>query len=122
MVNKYSELSDFEVNKLIADNLGYEYEIAVCFPEPPPQNELDYQYINKKVTNNKKFWKHIDYCNHYNDAMSLMIDNKIALSFSYDIEKWIAKGTFRQAKSTNPCRAIAECYLLIKDAEKKDDK
>lgn len=128
-MTKYSELSNFEINKLIADTEGYEYEIGVNFPSPKPENILDYQYINKKVTQNKKFWVHIDYCQFGNDAFTLMISNEISLERILN-GNWLAKSQpistknnlFKIVSATNknPCRAIAECYLLMRDECKND--
>lgn len=127
-MTKYSELSNFEINKLIADAEGYDYEIGVCMPSPKPENILDYQYINKKVTDNKKLWKHVDYCQFGKGAFNIMIKNGISLishikNFN-GITVYSAVSDFTECKihvdHENPCRAIAECYLLMKDECKND--
>lgn len=127
-MTKYSELSDFEINKLIADTQGYDYEIGVYFPSPKPKNILNYQYIHKKVTSNKKFWVYIDYCQCGKDAFNLMISNEISLEKLIN-NNWSAKSQPIESKNNlikivsalnkNPCRAIAECYLLMRDVHEK---
>ncbi|WP_294834162.1 phage protein NinX family protein [uncultured Gilliamella sp.] len=122
-MTKYSELSNFEINKLIADAEGYAYEIGIHLPSSKPQNIQDYQYINKKVTMNEKFWAHIDYCQFGKDAFNLMIENGISLishsKNSNGVTFYSAVSDFAECKihvdHENPCRAIAECYLLMKD-------
>ena len=52
-------------------------------------------------------------------AFRLMIDNRIELEFR---DNWFAMywdgSSWVEAGNSNPNRAICECYLLMKDAER----
>lgn len=98
-MNKYTELSDFEINEKVAERLFL------------------------KFTNN---WSVIlvdgesfDPCSNPSDAMPIALDNGISLTapmLSYG--EWKAS-CFRKyyARNINPYRAAMEVYLLMKDAE-----
>lgn len=100
-MNKYSEMSDWDINHKIAE-----------------------------VINNKEIPKGIGrdvfipkICENYHDAFKLMIDSNISLTPSTEDATWIASGVINYRMSIfpvehgNPCRAIAECFLLMKDEE-----
>ncbi|WP_392562541.1 hypothetical protein RHO12_03395 [Orbus sturtevantii] len=118
-MNKYSEMSDFEVNKKIANLLGFK-NITKSSNQEILVESVSCGYGGFKTVIIGK-----NYCSYYPDAFNLMIDNNIsltALAYSNKTE-WSASafnstGNKFIANSINPCRAIAECYLLMKDAEK----
>ncbi|WP_392565846.1 Lar family restriction alleviation protein [Utexia brackfieldae] len=113
MTNKYSKLSDYEINVLIIDTKepnnryhfnNYPDQSTACYWTGDGSNGPDYA----------------DFCYSYQDAFRLMIDNKINLIKGKNA--WFAEdGERLSAVNVNPCRAIAECFLLIKDTEKTDD-
>lgn len=104
MKNKYSGLSDAEIDYLVAEKRNL---IAI---------DLIYRNVFIPKT-----------CSSHSDAFKLMIDNEIDLlrgRLHSSRDKWVAvksEGLYadRTQKSINenPCRAIAECFLLMKDAE-----
>lgn len=88
MTNKYSKLSDSEVEHLIAE--------AISGEKTPTGIQRN------------------------GDAFNLLIDNKINLAFNPLINQWVAEVHAKHDVMTfnnNPCRAIAECFLLMKNAE-----
>ncbi|WP_368911510.1 phage protein NinX family protein [Proteus vulgaris] len=93
-MNKYTELSDFEINELVSFNLGYVHT------------------------------KSFDPCNNPSDAMPIIIDNLISLMADMSEDggaTWwcasdISNGITSRYKS-NPLRAAMEIFLMIKDAE-----
>lgn len=103
-MNKYTELSDFEINKKVAEYLklntiAYERTEIVLF------DDMDATPFAP--------------CNNPNDAMPIALDNGISLTspmLSYG--EWKAS-YFRKyyARNINPYRAAMEVYLLMKDAE-----
>lgn len=94
IMNKYTELSDFEINELVSFNLGYVHT------------------------------KSFDPCNNPSDAMPIIIDNLISLMADMSEDggaTWwcasdISNGITSRYKS-NPLRAAMEIFLMIKDAE-----
>ena len=111
-----SKLSDFELNKAIAE---------LIYPE------LNWVMSNTcydnttVVANSGDGWK-LNYCNNWNDLMPLVVEHEISLNDATNSE-WIAD-TFRVMPrnelfsiSKNPQRALAECLLLVlQDKENKE--
>ncbi|EMI7064549.1 MULTISPECIES: phage protein NinX family protein [Providencia] len=102
-MNKYTELSDFEINRRIA--------------EMDTKNR--YVYFEKEQTIFRKFnngqTQKFNPCNYPEDALPIIIENKIAMNHPYDI--WQCGSGWNVAENKNPLRACMESYLLMKDAE-----
>lgn len=88
---KYSGLPDEEINHLIAEKVH--------------DRKID-RGINKDVFIPKV-------CSNYYDAFNLMVNNDISLEKC--LNGWMATLDAIHTHNKNPCRAIAECYLLIRD-------
>lgn len=114
-MSKYSGMSDFEINVEVINALY-------------PDNR--YQFNKYPSGSTVCAWTgdgsggqdYFDFCYYYTQAMQLLIDNGISL-FNRNIDYMATKQTLDtkviQACSKNPCRAIAECFLLMKDRENK---
>ena len=108
-MNKYTELSDFEINKKVASHyLPCDYNIN----EQTKTVELigflgDTDEYNVYGTFNP--------CNNPSDAMTIIIENKIAMNPKDDI--WQCGLGWNVAENKNPLRACMEAYLMKKDAE-----
>ncbi|MBI6283319.1 phage protein NinX family protein [Proteus mirabilis] len=118
-MNKYTELSDFEINRRIAE-MG---------------TKNRYVYFEKEQTifrifNNEQTQK-FNPCNYPTDAMPIIIENKISL-LAGDGNFWCARyGEWTllpypsgiefiekaQVINDNPYRAAMELFLMMKDAE-----
>ncbi|AWS52609.1 phage protein NinX family protein [Providencia rettgeri] len=102
-MNEYTELSDFEINRKIA--------------EMDAKNR--YVYFEKEQTIFRKFnngqTQKFNPCNYPTDAMPIIIENKIAMNPKDDI--WQCGSGWNVAENKNPLRACMESYLLMKDAE-----
>lgn len=105
-MNKYTELSDFEINKKVAEKLGLNFKDGVI------------------VKNGE--WFYFDPCNNPADAMPIIIENKICTAFDvfaeeYDGGNWVASPAYgfssERTRSNNLYRAAMELFLLMKDAE-----
>lgn len=105
-MNKYTELSDFEINRRIA--------------EMDTKNR--YVYFEKEQTIFRKFnngqTQKFNPCNYPADAMPIIIENKIAMNPKDDI--WQCGSGWNVAENKNPLRACMESYLLMKDAENEN--
>lgn len=129
-MNKYSEMSDFEVNKLIIEKLlntdsSFMWSGNRYIEHQTNESDLygssviiKYSFIGRIVTTP------INFIGEFDQAMKLMIDNNISLicrEFSNKVE-WHACKNGIGAFNVKPCRAIAECFLLIKDEERGNEK
>ncbi|HGM9789456.1 TPA: phage protein NinX family protein [Proteus mirabilis] len=103
-MNKYTELSDFEINKKVAEYLklntiAYERTEIVLF------DDMDATPFAP--------------CNNPSDAMPIIIENKIGLSPMYHSNKWTADCLDYDFMSVNknPYRGAMEVFLMMKDTE-----
>ncbi|CAG9416359.1 phage protein NinX family protein [Providencia alcalifaciens] len=102
-MNKYTELSDFEINKAVFHKAKIKHKYFRFLP-------------NGVITYNiKGKYKVFDPCNNPSDAMPIIIENKIAMNPKDDI--WQCGLGWNVAENKNPLRACMESYLLMKDAE-----
>lgn len=93
MSTDYSKMSDFEIDKAVADALGIDYEIAIMFVSPVDKingNHVE-EYVRKKITSNEKHWRRFSPTRIPNDAWPIIVGNKISI-VSLD-NKWIAAPT-----------------------------
>ncbi|WP_323085896.1 phage protein NinX family protein [Providencia alcalifaciens] len=114
-MNKYTELSDFEINKKVALHVGgFALSLTV----------VDDGYKTEGNIGN------FDPCNSPSDAIPIIIANKIAIfpMETLGCEYWCAACNFQdigekeivwglEANNKNPLRAAMELFLLMKDAE-----
>ncbi|MEN0657246.1 phage protein NinX family protein [Proteus mirabilis] len=107
-MNKYTELSDFEINKKVAEYLklntiAYECTEIVLF------DDMDATPF--------------DPCNNQSDAFPLIIDVKLSIhpDFYNDCESWVVRTVhIPPVKDESLTRAICIAYLLMKDAENEE--
>ena len=118
----YSDLSDFQINKLVAGALG----IKVA------ENQFFYLgYRDESVVIVSRYSEAdavVDYCNNPSDAGPIILKNKISIncykegdsdyweSSSYDSKNNEKKRHFAN-DDKNPLRAAMIVYLMMKDAE-----
>ncbi|MCB6147255.1 DUF2591 domain-containing protein [Proteus mirabilis] len=109
-MNKYTELSDFEINKKVAERLFLKF--SDCYSVILVDGEI------------------FDPCNNPSDAMPIIIENNISLLAPHLREGWMAEYTgsgddvndgfqadYFDAHHKNPLRAAMEVFLMMKDAE-----
>ena len=101
-MNKYSDKSDFEINKAIAIALGKVIGIR-------PDSNIIYLIGGDELIE-------FDPCNNPADAMPIIMDNKIDLTHIVG-NMVCAKHKEYWCIRKNPYRAGCEVYLLMKDAE-----
>lgn len=123
-MNKYTELSDFEINKKVAEKLGLLPYLFIANDVGEliwdvPSNDNYYGFISKRGCE-------LDFCNSPADAMPIIIDNKICTAFDvfaeeHDGGNWVASPAYgfanERTRSNNLYRAAMELFLLMKDAE-----
>ncbi|EMW6872729.1 MULTISPECIES: phage protein NinX family protein [Providencia] len=110
-MNKYTELSDFEINKRVAN--------LVLNGEYIASEEKQEVYLATKDDGELLPIAYFDPCNSPFNAMLIIIENKIGLSPMYYSDEWTADCLDYDFISVNknPLRAAMEVYLLMKDAE-----
>ncbi|MCL8556075.1 DUF2591 domain-containing protein [Proteus mirabilis] len=103
-MNKYTELSDFEINKKVAEKLGIEHDYVTFQPF-------------KRYT--------FDPCNNPSDAMPIIIENGININFNvdhYDEDKVSAfKSIEIYSITKNIYRSAMEVFLMMRDAENENN-
>ena len=100
-MNKYTELSDSEINKKVAEKLGIRFT---------PRNGV----LILSAT------KLFDPCNNPADAWQLLLEAKLSIhpDFNNDCESWIVRNIhIPMVNEANLSRGISIAYLLMKDAE-----
>lgn len=103
----YEEMSDFEINKLVAKYLGFDtgWKAANC--------------SKIGISDGSIFGKYVDYCNNPSDAWPLIIDNKISLFWNGSVfDNWIARTIHTKGiHHINPLRAAMIVFLMMQDHE-----
>ncbi|MEY0039238.1 MULTISPECIES: phage protein NinX family protein [unclassified Providencia] len=122
-MNKYTELSDFEINKKVAINVGGFALSLMVFDD---RNEV----VKKNIPNiGSRVFTEFNPCNNPADAMPIIIENNISLRAPTITDRWKAEFIdeygnyvgYRRALNKNPLRAAMELFLLIKDAENENN-
>ncbi|MBG3022406.1 DUF2591 family protein [Proteus mirabilis] len=105
-MNKYTELSDFEINKKVAERL------FLKFTDSWSVILVDGESFNP--------------CKNPADAMPIIIENKICTAFDvfaeeHDGGNWVASPAYgfasERTRNNNLYRAAMELFLLLKDVE-----
>ncbi|HCT8175435.1 TPA: DUF2591 family protein [Proteus mirabilis] len=115
-MNRYTELSDFEINKKVAD--------LVLNGEYIASEEKQEVYLATMDGGEFLPIAYLDFCNSPTSAMPIIIYNLISLMADMSEDggsTWwcasdISNGITSRYKS-NPLRAAMEVFLMIKDAE-----
>ncbi|EKT66284.1 phage protein NinX family protein [Providencia alcalifaciens] len=123
-MNKYTNLSDFEINKKVAINVGGFALSLMVFDDRNGVVKKNIQNIGSRV------FTEFNPCNNPVDAMPIIIENRIAIfpMGTLGVEYWCAASDFEdigekeiiwgmEANNKNPLRAAMETYLLMKGAE-----
>ena len=111
----YSDLTDFEINKLVAEALGFE-----C---PSLEGRLSEVFRHRKG-NPMRDEKTVNYCNNPNDAWPIILENKVCLDYNYMKSEWLASiflfngvDDFDQyeSKHVNPLRAACIVFIMMNE-------
>lgn len=103
-MSKYTELSDFEINK----------KVAITFHK---NSDFIEQYDNKTIYVDGNVF---DPCNNPTDAWQLILGAKLSIhpDFNNDCNSWIIRNVhIPMVNETNLARGISIAYLLMKDVE-----
>ena len=117
----YESLSDFEINKLVAEALGY-----VVLPRSGYTPGFVDNHPNSvwTIQPNHQHAQFQDFCNSPTEAWPIIISNRIHIGWSYD-DTWRAEitnqgqpGLFRKFEfwDESPLRACMVVYLMMQEA------
>ena len=96
----YSKMSDFEINKAVSTALGMDVSGAT------EENNMMYGYVP-------------DICNNPSDAMPILIENRISLTWvNGECRASSVKAGYHEFSCGNALRAAMIVYLMMKDEEK----
>ncbi|AOM40219.1 hypothetical protein A9255_06275 [Xenorhabdus hominickii] len=101
----YSELSDFEINKRVAEYIGI-----------TPDNIFDKENVIFRPFGNDKF-ENFDPCNNPYDAMPIIIENGISLIFEKGKFEFATNDGDIECSLDNPYKAAMVIFLHIKGME-----
>lgn len=128
MSTDYSKMSDFEIDKAVADALGIDYDIAIMFVNPVDKingNHVE-EYVRKKITSNEKHWKRFSPTRIPNDAWLIIVNKKICLAFDVFAEpqdggSWVASPAYgwdkERVRHDNPLRAAMIVFLMMQESK-----
>lgn len=127
----YSQLSDFEINKLVAKATDTQIEETYQFVNGGEDiaDHMSGIVMMRKITSNRKHWKLYDPCNNAADAWPIILKNGINV-----FTDMIPHGLLGQArasvisheppkseciiaKDANPLRAAMIVFLMIQDVK-----
>ncbi|ELA5450793.1 DUF2591 domain-containing protein [Salmonella enterica subsp. enterica serovar Montevideo] len=117
----YSQLSDFEINKLVANATGTQVEETYQFVNGGEDiaDHMSGIVLMRKITSNWKHWKLYDPCNSPADAWPIIADNHIGIApYPNEAFAWSSRHGMASDLSTedkNPLRAAMITFLLIQE-------
>ena len=95
----YSKMSDFEINKAVSTALGMDVSGAT------EENNIMYGYVP-------------DICSNTSDAMPILIENRISLTWvNGECRASSVKAGYHEFSCGNALRAAMIVYLMMKDVE-----
>ena len=114
MVNKYNAMSDFEINKRVADCLGVAWHVI--------GSDGSWVYADKycELGDGGKAIDLPDYCNNPADAWPIIVENKIFTRYDDVVmNQWMAGLNHQNivGLSNNPLRAAMIVYLMMIEGE-----
>ncbi|WP_249716828.1 phage protein NinX family protein [Proteus faecis] len=123
-MNRYTELSDFEINKKVADLIGATpFPIGTTEYRRSAVSGCESSIIIRSPNKVGSF----DPCNNPADAMPIVIENGISLIFDTGCKAWVAGIAYwvdgcewqvsHKVERMNQYRAAMELFLMMKDAE-----
>lgn len=124
----YSQLSDFEINKLVANATGTQVEETYQFVNGGEDiaDHMSGIVLMRKITSNRKHWKIYDPCNSPEDAWPIIHDNRISLVIDDTTDEWSSAlvndfsddMAFQHSNANkNPLRAAMITFLLIQESQ-----
>lgn len=123
----YSQLSDFEINKLVAKATGKQVEETYQFVNggEDTADHMSGIVLMRKITSNRKHWKLYDPCNNASDAWPIIKENMISIGYdgiaweAFSI-KWDVRYSDWRNYPEHPLRIAMILFLMGKEKEIAD--
>lgn len=116
----YSQLSDFEINRLVAEATGSQVEETYQFVNGGEDiaDHMSGIVLMRKITSNRKHWKLYDPCNKPEDGWPIIETNGIGLRKQSN-GLWCATriGGEYPKYDKNPLRAAMIVFLKMQEAK-----
>ncbi|HBL8926489.1 TPA: DUF2591 family protein [Enterobacter hormaechei] len=122
----YSQLSDFEINKLVAKATRTQVEETYQFVNGGEDiaDHMSGIVLMRKITSNRKHWKLYDPCNKPEDAWPIITANKISIYAMSEADKrggWGAEAFHpNDAYSFNDNPLLAAMIVFLMKDDKHD--
>ena len=110
----YSKMSDFEVNKAVLASLCAYVDVDIV---QHPHHADGVSVGLYRACGDYYEW--FDYCNNPSDAMPILIENKISLTWvNGECRASSVKAGYHEFSCANALRSAMIVYLMMKDEEK----
>ncbi|MGQ6231078.1 phage protein NinX family protein [Serratia sp. IR-2025] len=113
----YSKMSDFEINKVVAEQLHKDKPSLIVQRDVPSRPAVtvfcdigEGEIVSILCA---------DYCNNPADAWPIIAGNEISINYWRSGVLEADRYGVHTVKDKNPLRAAMICFLMMKDAEKK---
>ncbi|ELY2747561.1 DUF2591 family protein [Cronobacter sakazakii] len=124
----YLKLSDFEINKLVAEATGTQVEEIYQFVNGGEDiaSHTSGIVLMRKITSNRKHWKLYDPCNNPADAWPIITKHRISIEFDGDNSTnpqttWCHTANLGRTIGTeyqkNPLRAAMITFLMMQESQ-----
>lgn len=117
----YSQLSDFEINKRVAETTGEQVEETYQFVNGGEDiaDHMSGIVLMRKITSNRKHWRLYDPCNSAADAWPIIEKQLIRIMPVVIGEKtqWVCSRDIHASASEKPLRAAMIVFLQMQDAK-----
>ncbi|AWX00843.1 hypothetical protein DPF84_03380 [Enterobacter hormaechei] len=120
----YSQLSDFEINKRVAEVIYKDRDGLFVARNLPSREEVT---IVAEVNSEDICIAAADYCNNAADAWPIIVSNQISLMYEESIGKWCTGKPYWvdgcewqldiDVMEANPLRAAMVFFLMMQDAK-----
>lgn len=109
-MNKYTELSDFEINIKVAERSGL--HVVDFYKQVSPDDYNDSE-IHVTVNRNDFHKEPFDPCNNIEQAWDIMMRYNIGVIKNYYNDTWISVSSAGQVEHKKPLVAVMLCFLEL---------
>lgn len=105
----YEEMSDFEINKIVAEALGMELS---------SDHSGQYVGVISRSDGCRPSYKHVNFCNNPSDAWPIIMECKIDIQHRDGFNTPCAKHCDLMIANKNPLRAAMIVFLMMQEQAK----
>jgi len=105
----YEEMSDFEINKCVAEAAGMELS---------SDHSGAYVGVIRRSIGSRPNYGHVNYCNNPSDAWPIIYDNHISIINDYGWGACHRRSGVESSMHVNPLRAAMIVFLMMQEQAK----